>query len=529
MITNADEIVSQFKQNCDELLHSVRHATPGTTAYAAEAHIFKEIIKIGALALGAFLAAQAELYHLSTATDSHGRVLDYKDERKGLLYSIFGTIRFFRSYYDSDGHGWFAMDAALNLPPKGQSDFLRKMTEDLAVDTSYRDATTKLAKYFPISISTRALQEEISIDSEDVQAFYAEAPAPPPSVEATILVAEADGKAIAMVKSSLTDKDNAPVGLEHPAEAPAQTGSATAHLPGLSKGEPKREGKKKDVTVVSISRHIPFKRTPEQVRESLFRDRIPEKDKDADRSVYSDPREKPNFKRTWASINGKVQALAQAVIWAMQACTEYITDFVSLTDGQDGLQRRVDEMFPGYKRVLDLIHAIGYLWKAADAKFGKSDQAGVNWVYDNVLLMLQGKTAAIITELVQWADQMKDSAICKPIKTSAFYFERNLDAMRYDEYLAKGWPIATGIIEGACRHVVKDRCERSGMRWTMEGVEALLHLRCVYQNGDWDAYHLFRMKQRHERVYGVKAKQNAEMLETDVYKFNVQRLYAEAA
>jgi len=89
----------------------------------------------------------------------------------------------------------------------------------------------------------------------------------------------------------------------------------------------------------------------------------------------------------------------------------------------------------------------------------------------------------------------------KPIERSAGYFEKNIQAMKYDEYLAKGWPIATGIIEGACRHVVKDRCERSGMRWTEQGVEAFLRLRCIHQNGDWEAYgysaefdHRFRCK-----------------------------------
>jgi len=57
------------------------------------------------------------------------------------------------------------------------------------------------------------------------------------------------------------------------------------------------------------------------------------------------------------------------------------------------------------------------------------------------------------------------------------------------------------VIEGACRHLVKDRCERSGMRWTIDGAEALLHVRCAFENGDWDAFHAFRRRQRHVTLY----------------------------
>ena len=79
--------------------------------------------------------------------------------------------------------------------------------------------------------------------------------------------------------------------------------------------------------------------------------------------------------------------------------------------------------------------------------------------------------------------------------------ERNLDYMHYHTYLAKGWPIASGVIEGACRHFVKDRFELSGMRWELCGAENLLRLRSVAENGDWDDYHLFRRQQRHQRLY----------------------------
>ncbi len=84
---------------------------------------------------------------------------------------------------------------------------------------------------------------------------------------------------------------------------------------------------------------------------------------------------------------------------------------------------------------------------------------------------------------------------------TANYFERNLAYMDYPTYLKNGWPIASGVIEGACRHFVKDRCELSGMRWERAGVENLLRLRAVAENDDWDDYHHFRKRQRHLRLY----------------------------
>ena len=81
------------------------------------------------------------------------------------------------------------------------------------------------------------------------------------------------------------------------------------------------------------------------------------------------------------------------------------------------------------------------------------------------------------------------------------YFHRNRDRMRYDEYLAAGFPIASGVIEGACRHVVKDRMERAGMRWTIDGAQAMLDLRSTSINDQWSAFQTHRIKTDTRRLY----------------------------
>ena len=500
-----DSILSQFHALCSDLIDSARQAAPGTSAFDMERAIFKRLLAIGAAAMQAYFEAQAPHFHKQTATDADGRTLRYCGERRGLFYSVFGEIALRRSYYCGERHGFYAMDAALNLPPNGLSDFARMLAEELAVDLSYDKAISYLAKFLRIHPSTRSLQEAIGTDSQDVEAFSEQAPVPAPDAQATIKTVEADGKGIAMVRP------------------PSETAVPT---PGQAKGERTREGKTKEATVVSVSTHIPFKRTPEQVRNSLFRNRSCVSD-----DQICDPREKPTFKRYWATLEGKKKALAQARDWSDKITSDSLADQIALTDGLEALQRAVDEQFPGYVRILDLIHAVQYLWKASDAQFGKNSKKGWTWVFDAVLLMLQGKTDQIITQLDTWVETIPDRhhAKWKPIERSATYFEKNLGAMKYDEYLAKGWPIATGIIEGACRHVVKDRCEQSGMRWTEPGAQGLLNLRCVHQNGDWDAYHAFRMQRRHEHFYGVKLGNTPGVLDTDAFRFSTKQTFAKAA
>jgi hypothetical protein len=504
MVANHKVIVSEFNGLCKDLMRFATGANPGMSAFQMEMTIFRRILEIGMVAMKAFLTTQAGLYHWSTARHPDGDDLAYSGERPGTYYSIFGEIIFFRSYYCGRGKGFCPMDGALNIAPKGFSDFVRKMHEELAVQTSYEWATAFLAKYFPLSTSTRAVQEAVLSDSLDAGAYYEQAPAPPICAMATILAVEADGKGVPMIKAS----------------------SIAEPEPGQLKGSPRRDGKKKEATVVSVSTHAPFVRTPEQVVASLFKDT----DKDAKNNGDScgDAREKPVSKRVWATLKGKEPALLQARVWTTQVDNDYIKYRLALTDGQPALQNRTDETFEDYVRILDLLHALQYLWKASDAQFGMKSSKGREWVRSRALLMLQGKTQNIIDELEDWATQTDNPAKYGPLEKSANYFDKNLERMRYDEYLAKGWPIATGIIEGACRHVVKDRCEGSGMRWTEQGAEAILHLRCIHQNGDWDAYHQFRMKARQEHFYAVTNRAQTVLPESNVYRLQGRIKLAEA-
>ena len=139
------------------------------------------------------------------------------------------------------------------------------------------------------------------------------------------------------------------------------------------------------------------------------------------------------------------------------------------------------------------MHANEYLWDVANSLLGEASEQRLEWVKSHTLQILSGQTEQVIAELRQIAKNKKTKMAQRTqLHKTANYFERNLPYMDYQTYLANGYPIASGAIEGACRHFVKDRFELSGMRWLQTGAE----------NDDWDAYYAYRREQRQLRLYG---------------------------
>jgi len=268
----------------------------------------------------------------------------------------------------------------------------------------------------------------------------------------------------------------------------------------LRLGKGQKHGGKKEAVLTAVYTIAPAVRTPTAVVQSLFAPSA------APAAAEPRARSGPRHKRQWATLAGKDSALAEAAARVTQRDGLHVQHRVALTDGSQALQERVQRQFPAFTLVLDLIHATEYLWKAANALLGETHPDRTAGVQARTLLLLQSQASEVVddlTRLAQVAGRTKCKRQATILQGVAPYLARNAPYMQYATYLAHGWPIATGVIEGACRHVVKDRCEQSGMRWTIKGAEALLHLRCVHENGDWDTYHAFRRRQRHQRLYAL--------------------------
>jgi hypothetical protein len=155
--------------------------------------------------------------------------------------------------------------------------------------------------------------------------------------------------------------------------------------------------------------------------------------------------------------------------------------------------------------VIDVIHVLEYLWKAAWCLHAAGDPAAEDWVATHALTVLAGHVedaTAVIDAQATAVGLARDRR--GGVDACIRYLRGNAAFLRYDQALASGWPIATGVIEGACRHLVGDRLDITGARWGLPGAEAVLTLRAVVTNGDFDAYWRFHLAQEHRRVHQTR-------------------------
>ena len=322
-------------------------------------------------------------------------------------------------------------------------------------------------------LSSNAAQGMVSQDAQAVEGYYEQKAPPEPATEACILVAQADGKGVPLVREE-----------------------AAAAKVRLGKGE--KRMKKKESIVTSLYTIEATPRSPEAVVASFFH-------AEESPSAQEAPQpHRPVNKQLWATLDGKDSALQRLAHQVNQRDGNHILHRVALADGCEALQTRMMNALPGFTLVLDFIHANEYLWKVANKLFGEQGTQRAPWVEKQTRQILSGSTQAVIDELRRLRSlSRRTNSQIETLDTTANYFERNLPYMRYDHYLAQGWPIGTGVIEGTCRHLVKDRMEQSGMRWTQPGAQAVLDLRAVRINGDWDDYQRFHRGRQHHRLYGV--------------------------
>ena len=148
--------------------------------------------------------------------------------------------------------------------------------------------------------------------------------------------------------------------------------------------------------------------------------------------------------------------------------------------------------------VVDLIHVLEYVWDSAWCFFKEGDPAAERWVHEKTLAILEGKAGIVAAAIRRKATKLglSEENRAKADRT-ADYLLNKAPYLDYPTALQSGWPIATGVIEGACRHLVKDRMDITGARWGLAGAEAILKLRALITNGDFDQYWQYHLA--HER------------------------------
>jgi hypothetical protein len=155
--------------------------------------------------------------------------------------------------------------------------------------------------------------------------------------------------------------------------------------------------------------------------------------------------------------------------------------------------------------LIDCIHVLECVWRAAWCFYPDADPATEGWVAAHALKLLAGDVDSVIAALNRQATDIGLTASQRGgVDACIGYLTAKREFLGYDTALARGWPVATGAIEGACRHLVGDRLDIAGARWGLEGAEAVLKLRALHTNGDFPAYWRYHLAQEHQRVHQAR-------------------------
>jgi hypothetical protein len=469
MSCNPDQIVAQMQQDFHNLIAYVRDGQT-RTANEVERTLFQWLLALGLQLLRLFFLTRAA-HRPPTPISTTGTRLPFHSRRPIDYFSVFGKLSFARHYfYHTDAGGICPLDADLSLPARTYSDLLRDWMAYDSTDGAYRETSSTIQRILGVQLSIQSLERVLADDGCDVAAFYEQRPeTTAPTPLGSILVAQADGKGVPMVQPAATTR-------------PAR----------LGKGQ--KRTKKKEAIVTALYTIAPYQRTPQDVLAALLHEGA---------TLAQQQRPRPVQKELRATLDGKAIAVARLAQRAALREGKQILFRVALTDGAEPLQVQMQTQLSSYTLVLDIIHVADYLWDSATALVGETSPERSAWVRRHLERILIGQTAEVIAELEQVAQAPeRTERQVAALRTTIRYYRRNLEYMHYDEYLARGWPIGTGVVEGACGHVVKDRMEQAGMRWTKEGAQAMLDLRAVRLSGDWEAYWEFHRQKEHERLYG---------------------------
>ena len=385
------------------------------------------------------------------------------------LKTIFGPVEIVRMGYSRAGApSIYPLDQTLALPARSFSYELQRRLVKAAVQSPFQESVAAIADLTGVSVPKRSLEEMLREAAQDFDAFYQERA--PERAAGSILVAAVDGKGIPMVK---------PGGAQPTVR--------------LTKGQ--KANRKRMATVATVFTRAPWVRTPEQVVESLFR--IPRQT-----SLDGPAPPRPENKRVWASLLKAKTVVIQEVAQEMQRRDAGgVKTRVALTDGERALQILVDRTL-NVTLILDLLHVLEKLWKAAYVFHVEGSLQAELWVLDRTLRILFGEVGQVVKGIRQSVTKRRlCGAQRKTLCGVAAYLYRNRARMRYNEYLSHGWPIASGPVEGACKNLIKDRMERSGMRWTEEMAEAIVQLRAIYLSGDFDRYWPFHIEKDQQRIH----------------------------
>jgi len=430
------------------------------------------------------LRGRGDLGKSVTGSDELERA-EKRDRERGLT-SVFGEVRVERTGYCArGGSSLFPKDSLLNLPEDSFSHGVRRLVAVEAARGSFDETLEAVQRVTGVELGKRQAEELARKAARDFYAFYDEG---------------CSEQALAAVKAlplQILSVDSKGIVMRHEdlKEATRLKAETTEHKLSkrVSRGE--KRNAKRMATVAALYSIDEFVRRPEQVAGEFA----------PAQTAGLPQRPRPAAKRVWASLEKEQDQVIEDLIQAaLERDPKKRKRWVGLVDGD---RKQIRRLKGAAKKqdiqmtlVLDIVHVIEYLWKSARAFHEETSPQAQAWVSERLLEILRGNSSHVAAGMRRSATLRGLSGEQrKPVDTCAGYLLNNKAYLRYDAYLRDGLPIATGVIEGACRHLIKDRMDVTGARWSLEGAEAILKLRSLRSSGDFEAYWDFHERQEYMR------------------------------
>jgi hypothetical protein len=403
------------------------------------------------------------------------------------LSTVFGEVTVSRIAYRAPGAGnVHPADAQLGLPPGKHSHGLRRLAAAAAAHGSFAGACEQVSRQTGARLGKRQCQQLIRLAACDFSGFYASSRhrPPPGAAPGDVLALSCDGKGIVVLPSQMRP------------HAARQARKAVPKQDGrLSRGEVRN--RKRSAEVGAVFDITPVPRTAQQILDP-----------------GPGPRPKaPKAARKW--VTASVADDAAAVVASVFAEADRRDPgrqrtWIALADGNKHQISRIQAEAAGrgitITIICDFIHVLEYLWKAAWCFFPEASPGAGPWVRAHAAAVLDGNAAAVAAAIRGQAARPGLSAARRNAATrTADYLDNKAPYLGYPQALAAGWPISSGVIEGTCRHLVKDRMDITGARWGIHTAEAILKLRALHANGDFDAYWKYHLQQEHQRNHQPSA------------------------
>jgi hypothetical protein len=411
--------------------------------------------------------------------DEVGRAHAETGRTRGLA-TVFGPVTVRRTTYREPGYASLhPADGVLNLPVEKYSHGLRRLAARDSARGSFADAGETIARISGQRLGNRQVEELAQRAAVDFDQFYAQRPRHL-SVAGDVLVLSYDGKGVVMHPGAL-----------RPATASA-AGRATPKLATrLSRGE--KRHRKRMAEVGSVYDATPRPRTPADILVPPGRQR------------HGPTGPAAHGKWLTASITadaGKV--IGQVFDEADRRDPDHHRRWVVLVDGNAHQIERTHAQARAHHAevtiVIDFVHVLEYVWKAAWCLYREGDPAAERWVRTQALRILHGHSDQVATTLRRTTAELHPSQRAGA-QACARYLTNTRPYLDYPTALHHGWPIATGVIEGACRHLIKDRMDLTGARWGLPGAESVLKLRALLSNDDFDDYWDYHLTQEKHRIH----------------------------